>query len=57
MNLLHLFNETERRLESVKAELEATGDNEFRVEHRKQLKDEKEYLLSILAILFKELER
>ncbi len=54
MNLLHLFDTTEARLSDVKDKLEnGYGTKEY----HQELKEEKEYLLDILALLFKELER
>ena len=53
MNLLRLFTETEAKLSLVKLKL----DNPYCTEDATTLKDEKEYLLDIIALLFKELER
>jgi hypothetical protein len=53
MNLLHLFDETEKKLTDVKRQI----DTQCYKEDLGALKKEKEYLLDILALLFKELER
>ncbi len=54
MNLLHLFDATEAKLSAVAKEIHHGNGS---LDKLKALKVEKEYLLDILALLFKELER
>lgn len=54
MTLLKLFNITELKLDRINLELK---DIKTPKEKLTSLKEEKEYLLDVLAILFKELER
>lgn len=54
MTLLKLFDITELKLDRINLELK---DIKTPKEKLTSLKEEKEYLLDVLAILFKELER
>ncbi len=53
MNILRLFDKTESMLRVVNNKIRSP----YTQESREELKEQKDYLLDILALLFKELER
>ena len=54
MNLLHMFSKTEAKLKDINLIISLGHGTLAEI---KDLKTEKEYLLDVLALLFKELER